>query len=166
MQKFGIWIFCFLVTCQATAQSNTADSIRRLLSQKLSDTARVMRMVDLAWEINETATDEAERQLQAAITLAQKSGFIKGEAAAWNGMGIVEEVRGNTAKALEHHHKALELRLKIGDMHSVAIQYSNLGNAYESAGPFEQALAAHRSGVNVAESSRDPIRLARSHRNM
>ena len=74
------------------AQSSVADSLRQLLSRAQKDTQRVNLLCELAWDINESDTKEASTLYQEAIALAQKSAFPKGEATAWNGLGVVEEV--------------------------------------------------------------------------
>lgn len=42
-------------------------------------------------------------KLWEAIALARKLNFHAGEATAWNGMGVVEEIKGNLTKAQEYY---------------------------------------------------------------
>ena len=55
----------------------------------------------------ELRTDEAEERVKESIMLAQKLGYQKGEAAAWNGLAVVEEIRGNYKAAIGHYEQAL-----------------------------------------------------------
>ncbi len=156
----------FLPANQGAAQAVLADSLARLLLTAPPDTHRVSLLADYAWEINETRSKEAEQRLLEAITLAQKTGYQKGEATAWNGLGTVEEIRGNPALAVGHYRKALALRQILGDQTGVAAIHNNLGNAYESLGQFESALQAHRESLALNEQLRDTIRIARAHLNL
>ena len=66
------WVFwAALLVCwsgtSARAQGSAADSLARLLASAPADTHRVNLLVDYAWEINETHTDEANARLQEAI---------------------------------------------------------------------------------------------------
>lgn len=150
---------------QSDAQTLT-DSLTRLLAVAPPDTHRVSLLIDLAWEINETQTELANKKLMEAITLAQKTGFRKGEASAWNALGVVEEIKGNIQLAIEHYQQALALRENLNDQIGIAALHNNLGNAYESLGQFEKALGAHRQSLYTVEQLRDTVRMARAHLNL
>lgn len=147
------------------AQVSTADSLAQLLKGVLSDTQRVSLLADYAWEINESETDRADSCLQRAIALAQKTGYQKGEAAAWNGLGVLEEIRGNYRKAIEHYQKALKLRQSLGDLRGAAGIQTNLGNAYQSLGELSTAIGLHRESLTTYESLHDTVRMARAYAN-
>ena len=155
-----------LMAGRGEAQSGIADSLARLLATAPPDTHRVSLLVNYAWEINEVQTEAAENLLLEAIALGQKTGYRQGEAAAWNGLGAVEEIRGNLASALGHYRKTLALRQAINDQTGIAALHSNLGNVYELLGQFEEALQAHRESLLLAEQLRDTVRIARSHFNL
>ncbi|MCC7504812.1 MAG: tetratricopeptide repeat protein [Saprospiraceae bacterium] len=146
--------------------SQAADSLARLLKTAPPDTHRVILLTDLAWEINETETDAAAARLDEAIRLAQQLRFVPGEATAWNGLGVVEEIRGNWAKAIEHYQKALQLREQIGEPRLVAASLNNLGVAYENLGEYDNALAYHRRNLDIVRQLRDTVRIARAHLNI
>ncbi|HNE29446.1 MAG TPA: tetratricopeptide repeat protein, partial [Saprospiraceae bacterium] len=121
------WIALLLLPALLPAQN--PDSLLRLLSVAPPDTHRVTLLTDYAWEINETQTEEADQRLQEAIRLAQQLGFTRGEAAAWNGLGVVEEIRGSWQAAIENYQKALSLREQLGEPRLVAATLNNLGVA-------------------------------------
>ncbi|MBC7775753.1 MAG: tetratricopeptide repeat protein [Phycisphaerae bacterium] len=148
----------------ATAQ--TADSLATLLATAPADTHRVKILNELAWKINESETDRAETKIHEAITLAQKLNFKAGEATAWNGLGVVEEIRGNYKLAIEHYEKALALRQSLGDRGGVAGIHTNLGNAYESLGKLPEAVSQHRESLSIYETLKDTVRVARAYTNI
>ena len=146
--------------------AQTADSLAALLKIAPVDTHRVTLLTDYAWEINESETDLAEAKLKEAIDLAQKLGFKQGEATAWNGFGVLEEIRGNYRKSIEHYEKALALRRQTGDKRGEAGIHTNLGNAYESLGELPTAISQHRESLAIYESIRDTLRMARAFSNI
>jgi adenylate cyclase len=158
--------FLLLVAGSANAQISVADSLATLLAKARPDTHRVSLLTDYAWEINETKSQESAQKLQEAIHLAQKLHFVSGEASAWNGLGVVEEIRGNISQAIIHYKKALTLRKAINDRAAIASQYNNLGTAYEQAGDFDSSLVALKEGLRLAEELKDTNRIARLHLNM
>lgn len=144
------------------AQTPVADSLAELLATAPADTHRVTLLSDYAWEINELRTDEAEARLLEAISLAQKLQFTKGEAAAWNGLGVVEEIRGDLLKAERHYQKALDLRRQSGDAAEIGASLNNLGVLNEMLGRFDSALNIHRENLAIQQELRDTIRIARA----
>jgi adenylate cyclase len=159
-------LFLCNAPCLGSAQSSAADSLRALLQTVLRDTQRVNVLCDYAWEIGEDNPPEATLKLKEAIALAQRTGFRKGEATAWNGLGVVEEIRGNIDAAIEHHRKALEIRKTLQSPGAVASQYNNLGTAFESAGRFDEALNAFKDALSIAVQIKDTARMARLYLNM
>ncbi|MFN0214895.1 MAG: adenylate/guanylate cyclase domain-containing protein [Saprospiraceae bacterium] len=168
LKTFGKFVLlaAFLLCQLTTTSAQIADSLAALLLTAPPDTHRVTILTNLAWDINESETDLAEIKIKEAIALAQKLGFKKGEATAWNGLGVVEEIRGNYKAAIVHYEKALALRQSLGDQHGVAGVHTNLGNAYESLGELPEAVSQHRASLSIYEVLKDSIRLARAYTNI
>ncbi|MFN0016318.1 MAG: adenylate/guanylate cyclase domain-containing protein [Saprospiraceae bacterium] len=145
----------------APAQT-VADSLARILATTPPNSTRVLLLTDLAWEINETQTDTAERHLNEAVALAQRLKFPRGEALAWNGLGVVAEVRGNMAHAEKNYRRALVLRQQLGDKQAVANSYNNLGVLYEQTGQPDSAIASHKRNLAIQQELRDTVRIARA----
>lgn len=143
------------------AQNTVADSLARLLKQAPPDTHRVTLLTDYAWEISESETEEAEAHLQEAVALAQKITFPKGEAVAWNGLGVVEEIRGDFAKAEAFYKKALDIRRRLDDLRAIGASLNNLGVLNELQGRFDSALLFHRANLDIQKQLGDTIRIAR-----
>jgi len=152
---------------QNTLHAQTkADSLRRELATAPPDTHRVSLLVDLAWEINEEATDEAETALREGLVLAQKLGDQRVEANALSGLGLVDEIRGNYTEAIKKYEQVLAYRQALGDEQGVARVHNNLGNAYESLGQLAAAINSHRESLAAYERLRDTVRMARAHTNI
>lgn len=155
-----------VLLCGPAASAQVADSLARRLAKAPADTNRVQLLTDLAWEINKTETDKADRLLQEAVALARRLKFPRGEAAAWNGLGVVEELRGNLTLAERHYRKALELRRKLGDKSEIAKTLNNLGVLYEMAGLLDSALVIHKENLLIVEDLKDTVRIARTRFNL
>jgi adenylate cyclase len=147
-------------------QQSAADSLLRLLSRPAPDTQRVRLLTDYAWAIVETQTGESETRFREALRLAQRQQYLIGEGAAWNGLGAVETIRGNNAKAIEYYEKALEVRRNTGVQQDIAGTINNLALAYETAGKYDASLKLHRENLRIAETLRDTFRMARAYRNI
>ncbi|TNE52626.1 MAG: tetratricopeptide repeat protein [Bacteroidetes bacterium] len=148
------------------AAAQYADSLARLLRTLPADTNRVIVLVDYAWEINETETVRADSLLREAIQLAKKLQYRSGEASAYNGLGVVEEIRGNFDRARLHYRKALDLRRQLGDKAAIGASLNNLGVLYEMIGRFDSALVYHQENLEIQEALGDTVRIARAQFNI
>lgn len=161
-----VLVCTLFLKCNLSAQSALAETLRQELSAAPPDTHRVSLLADYAWEINEIRTDEAARLLWEAVSLAQKLKFIKGEAKAWNGLGVVEEIKGNYTTAQQHYQKALGLRRQINDLAEIAASLNNIGVLLETTGHFDSALTYHRQNLEILQTLGDTMRMARAHFNI
>ena len=157
---------CLLLVWRPAPAQQVADSLARLLAIAPSDTHRVTLLSDYAWEINETNTDEAEARLHEAVALAQQLGYLRGEAAAWNGLGVVEEIRGNYDGARVHYQRALALRRQLGDKQEIGASLNNLGVLSEMTGHFDSAIVYHRENLAIQQELADTVRIARAQFNL
>lgn len=161
-----ILAFILVVSVRIQAQSGRADSLKLLLGSAPRDTHRVSLLSDYAWEIVDDNPEEALSLTREAVQLAQQLGYRKGEAAAWNTMGVAEEVRDSTERAVEYYLKARRIREETGDRLGVASIHNNLGNVYENQGKLMEALAERKASLRIAEELGDSIRIARAHLNL
>ncbi len=137
-----------------------------MLTRTVADTQRVLLLVDYAWEINETQPDTAEQLLREAIALARRLQYPRGEAKAWNGLGVLEEIRQNKGAALQYYLKALALRQQLGDSLEIASSFNNLGVLYENFGQPDSALFYHKRSLDILKNLSDTLRLARAYFNL
>lgn len=158
-----LWWVASAITLSA---QSAADSLARLLQRAPADTQRVLLLVDYAWEINETQPEKAERLLREAIALAQHLAYRRGEAKAWNGLGVLEEIRQNKNAAQQYYLKALQLRQQLGDKAEIASSLNNLGVLYENFGQPDSALAYHKQSLAILETLQDTLRIARARFNI
>lgn len=156
----------FSLALPLAAQSALADSLARRLATQRPDTTRVRLLVDYAWEINEVRPAEAAERLREALELARRLADQRGEAGAWNGLGVVEEIGGNYPLARQQYEKALNLRRALGDSLAIASSLNNLANVLELQSDFQTALEYRQESLRLAESIGDTLRVARAHFNL
>lgn len=161
-----ILAFVLVVSVRIQAQSGRADSLKLLLGSAPRDTHRVSLLSDYAWEIVDDNPEEALLLTREAVQLAQQLGYRKGESAAWNTMGLAEEVRDSMNNAIGCYLKAKAIREETGDWPGVASVHNNLGNVYENQGKLAEALSERRESLRIAEELGDSVRIARSHLNL
>jgi class 3 adenylate cyclase len=138
----------------------------RLNTYAAADTQRVRLLSDCAWDITESQPLEAAAKLWEAIALARRLNFLKGEAAAWNGLGVVAETQDSLLRAIEYYQYALALRQSLGDAKSVASTLNNIAVVHEYLGDFGEALKTHRESLRIVEALGDKPRMARAHLNL
>jgi len=162
-------IFCaglFLAPYFLLAQSSVADSLAQLLVTAPPDTHRVSLLTDYAWEINDAETGKAISLLWEAVALAQKFNYSKGEATAWNGLGVAYEYLPDDTTAIKCYNMAMTIREDLGDKLGVSAVHNNLGNIHEMQGEYVKALPARRESLRIVEALKDTIRIARAHLNL
>lgn len=158
------WCLCSLLPL--AAQSSFADSLLQVLPSTAADTHKVHLLNDLAWEYKFEKPEEARQYLQQSINLAKKITFPKGEAQAYNNLGVVEAIAGDLEKATLHYQKALELRQGLGDKAGVASLYNNIGNLMGDMDQHVASISNLKKSLRIREELKDSLRIARVNYNI
>lgn len=161
---FIVWCLC--IVWHLPAQTSLTDSLQREITQARDNQKKVDLLNDLAWEYKFERAEEARQLLQESILLAQKIGYPKGEAQAYNNLGVVEDIAGNWEGVEINYTKALEIRKKLGDKAGIASLYNNIGNLKESLGDNDGALVNLQQSLKIREELKDTIRIARVNYNL
>lgn len=156
----------FLVASIPAISISPADSLRQILLQTHVDSQKVNLLNDIGWELKVEDQKGANTALEEAAQLANSIDYKKGEAQAYNNLGVVATIHDNVDKALAAYEKALELRKQLGDKKGTASIYNNMGNLQEALGNYTEALIQLRSSLRIREELRDTIRIARTSYNI
>jgi len=90
-----------------------------------------------------------------------------GLAYAYENLGVVSLLRGDNAKAVEFHRKALAIRLAIGESdYPVAQAYNQLGNAYSDNGEEDKGLECHELALKIYQNLKLETKIANSYNNL
>jgi adenylate cyclase len=158
--------FCWCST-QVLAQNDPAVArLQAELARTPADTHRVSVLSDLAWALVDDDSDKAIAYVTEATQLAQKLGFVAGEATAWSIFGTIEQALDNLEMARDYHQKALTLRQQLNDPKALAASLNNLGTVFEGLADYDAALNHHNQSLRIVERLRDSTRVARSHINI
>src|SRR6266403_1319317 len=96
---FFLFVFCFSANSITYSQTQKADSLKKLLPEQKTDTAKCLLLNDivrayLAVSDFENALDYTQQQLE----LSEKLNFKRGEMNANNNIGLIYFYRGNFPK--------------------------------------------------------------------
>src|SRR5262249_41386721 len=108
------------------------DSLKQLLQVEKADTNKIKLLFDLSLAYSRFRPDTGLLLAQQALSLAQETGFVKGEILSLRGMGIAFQRAGNYPKALMLFFESLNKAESINDQQGIAraltgiyVNYSN-----------------------------------------
>ncbi len=141
-----------------------SERIARLLDNPEAIAFSLVRQGGAHYSLEDPA--RAEEAYQAAIRLYQTLPPANGLANAFNGLGVVEKMRGNFERALEHTTRGLEIAQKIGDSIQTALLLNNFGILYRSLGRLREAVQSFERSIEILERLGDPHGTARAFMNL
>jgi two-component system NtrC family sensor kinase len=144
-------LFLVLLVSTAFAQKSPSDSLKKLLSQSLPDTARVLLLDQLSYALMYSKPSMAMQYAQEGLDLSKKSHFPKGQVRNMNRLGAILRFTSNYGKALEMHFGSLKLAESINDKEGVARTLNNIGILYLEQKDFKKAIAYFRKTQSVAQ---------------
>ena len=123
----------------SNAQPNK-DSLKILLQKEKQDTNRVMLLNQLSNAYLTNKPDTAKLLALEALSLSKRIGFVEGETASLNRIGLTYWTVGNNPKAMEAFLSALKLDEKINNLAGIARDQSGIGLIYSDQGQYHQAI--------------------------
>ena len=111
-----------------TIQTYNIDSLKQVLSTDLHDTNRIWALNNLGRNIqnSDTILALAER----AIALSQPIGFTRGEAEAYNNIGLWFNQKGNYPKALQNYLKSIQLSESVSYEPGLKRSFNSISTVY------------------------------------
>ena len=111
-----------------TIQTYNIDSLKQVLSTDLHDTNRIWALNNLGRNIqnSDTILGLAEQ----AIALSQPIGFTRGEAEAYNNIGLWFNQKGNYPKALQNYLKSIQLSESINYEAGLKRSFNSISTVY------------------------------------
>ena len=140
--KTSLHIIFMLCSFYSYTQSETIDSLKKVLATEKEDTNKVNTLNELSATLNHDR-NSAMQYAKDALLLAQKINFKNGEGVAFYQLGVAETgsnyigEHGNINEALVYFNNAIAIfkntndQVRIADTYqSIAIAYSNLSQNY------------------------------------
>ena len=161
---FRFFLFIFLsATCLITsAQTNDADSLKKLLSTEISDTSRVKLLNALTKSFFNIKPDTSIIIATTSKKLAEEISYQPGLALALKNIGYAYYLQGKYIDAIKNWQQAIEVYKLAGDKTGVANMLSNEGSVYFNQGDDAKALELFLQSLKMAEQLNDTLRILTS----
>ncbi|MES2567700.1 MAG: tetratricopeptide repeat protein [Bacteroidota bacterium] len=179
--KFHIVICALIVflTKQSTRGQNI-DSLKQALKSATHDTTRchiLNQMIEI--EADDNIWPNYNLQLKALCEKNLKNSsssektnytsrvfYLKYLASAFNNIGYIYNIQGNTIKAVEFFKKSLTLQEEIKDQKGIAESLNNIGVIYQNQSDIPQALECYHRSLRIQENIKDKSGIASSLNNI
>ncbi len=160
--RFIIVNFLFLICLQANAQLSVADSLKKLLSAKITDTVRVNLLNELSKSFFNDNPDTSVTIALSSKKLAEQIKYKSGIALALKYMGKGYYLQGKYIDAVKTWQLALDVFKLIGDKTGEANMLSNQGAVYFNQGDEAKSLELHLQSLKMSEDIGDTLRILTS----
>ncbi len=139
MRQALLFLFLVCSSISSFGQEQPMDSLEHLLWQ-VEGKAKVDLLNKISKDYWYTAPGTSIEYGRKALVEAQQIEYAKGQADAYNNLGVVYKNLGEYPDAQSYHLKALKIREEIQDTDGVAASCSNLGTVYRYEGKYDEAL--------------------------
>ena len=136
----ALFFFSFFPDQTFAQQKRPVDSIQNLLRLADKDTRRVDLLAALAFAYYLYKPDSALYLAQEGYDLAQKIGYVKGQALHLNRMANAYTTLGDYPNAIQLFVKSQKISEAINDKGGIARSLNNTGNVYLEQGDYRNAL--------------------------
>jgi serine phosphatase RsbU (regulator of sigma subunit) len=144
-------VVCLLFTQSLTAfaQNNAVDSLEKILSGNLPDSARAGIYIKLSKAYKEEDTQKAFEYLNRAIALSHEKGLKKEEGLAHNAIGDLYWFAGDYSTTSDHYFKALKIFEELNDKDGMAECYRNIGWIYQGQKNYPLTLNYYKKSLDL-----------------
>src|SRR5687768_16221402 len=175
-----VLVFCIFFCSNIFGQNPgpygaVADSFSVLVKNSADDTSKVFYLNELGWEVMfynpDTAIILGEQALDIAIKIAtgneaKKNSTLKRRAQvciaqSYSNLGVYHWLIGEYTQAINHHLKALDIRLALNDQKNLGSTYTNIGSVYFSEADYPKALEYFFKALKISMSLRNGLNISR-----
>lgn len=152
-----------LYSAFCVAQQKKIDSLETVLKTAAVDTLKANICNDLSRAYLSKSPDKAESYANTALDLSKKINFKKGEASAYNNIGVINWQKGDYNMAHENFTQALTIFLAMNDKAGAAKCYGNIGLIHRATGDFSLALTYQFKSLKLREELGDEEGMAKNY---
>ena len=143
------------------AQSSRIDSLKAgLAAHPQADTGRVNRLNALSRAVQNSDPALNERAAKEALALAQRLGYVVGQAQAYLTLGLCSVTNNDLSRALSFTQNAQRLYAQLGNRQEQITCFTQLSAINIGAGNYTQALAYGMNALNLADRLHDQAQKA------
>jgi serine phosphatase RsbU (regulator of sigma subunit) len=159
---------CLILTGQHVfGQKGGIDSLLNVLKTAKEDTEKVKTQLNLSRKYRVKGDlDASKKTAEDALVLARKLDYKKGEANAYNFIGIVYWGQANYSDALKNYSLSLDISKAGGDKKAAGNVYNNIALIYFNMGNYPEALKNHFASLKLREETSDKAGIAASYNNL
>jgi serine phosphatase RsbU (regulator of sigma subunit) len=160
---FKYCLFALSLCASLKAQVNP-DSLRKIWKDpKQADSTRLKALRDLAFDgYLYSDPDSAIYYAQLQHDFAAGKNYKNYQASALNTQGIAYYLKGEMAKAIDHHSRSMKLKQEIGEKAGVSGSLNNIGNVYQDMGDYLKAIDYYTRSLKLDEEAGNKIGMAYS----
>jgi two-component system NarL family sensor kinase len=163
----GVFIVTALFTAPAFAQdAGERAKLFAALKQTKPDSARVLALINVGYDIADRNPDSAIIYYNQAYTLAKKINYIKGIFKYYACYGNILSMRGNFEQALDVSMKQVALAEYSKDTRLIGAAYNNIAGSYTDLGNIDKALEYYLKAISIYEQRNDHKHLAAVYSNL
>ena len=149
--KLKYFCFAFILTITATGQNKMIDSLTAVLITKIPDSTKIKVYSDLCWYYGNVSLDSAFHYGKLALNLSEDTKNAKGEAQAYNDLGILYYKQSDFKTSISLYKKSLLIRQKLLDTVGMASLYNKLGLSYQRVFKLDSALFFNMEALKIFE---------------
>jgi adenylate cyclase len=153
-----IFLGCFCTNTFA----NEVDSLKKILSTNISDSARVDVLNALSKSLFNSNPDTSTIIAATAKSLAENVHYKTGLALAFKNIGKGYYLQGKYKEAVLNWQQAIEVYTLLNDKKGIANMLSNQGAVYYAQGDDAKALELHLQSLKMSEALNDTLRILTS----
>jgi adenylate cyclase len=161
MNKLKLLItWLFIANCiHSFAQNKQADSILAVLTIMPEDSSKVNALIALSGSLLKSEKEQALTYANQAKSLADKLGYLRGQAYALKSIGMGYYFQGNYIETLIYWQQSLAIFQSMNDKLGIANMLNNLGAVNFNEGDDEKAIDYYLGSLKVSEEIGDKLRV-------
>lgn len=152
---FLLFIAGFSTGLHAQKTGQGPDSLLALLPSAKADTNKVKLLLSIAKQFTVTGPKNGFQYANAGLALAQELHWKRGEANAYNNLGLLVHDTGNGTGAIAWFEKSLAINTSLDAKSFMIANLNNIGRSYQQASDYTKASDYFFKALAIAESVGD-----------
>jgi signal transduction histidine kinase len=154
-KKYLLLLTVLFVFAISYSQQKIIDSLKTILTQNPIDSVKVKTYGDLCWYYRNVSTDSAFVYGDYALKLSKETGSLKGEAQAYNDIGIIHYGIAEYKKSLKSYNYSLKIRKDLKDTLGIAALYNKMGLCHQNMFKMDSAIYYATKALKIYEDKKN-----------
>lgn len=156
MKASTVILFILCSVCSLAQKAGTGmDSLLAALPSQQADSNKVKLLLAIAKQYTTTEPKKGFSYAHAALDLSRDLHWKRGEANAYNNLGLLVHDTGNGAGAIPWFEKSLVINQELDAKPFMIANLNNIGRSYQQASDYTKASDYFFRGLSIAEASSD-----------